>query len=186
MKLSLATELLLKPGLYHYASYLSQDINDSNLQNTLELFAYGDFKHYIMYREQYIQLDESCIEKLSHLSLFTYLGKNVGNTVSLSDILYDVAFTDSFQVLEDTLMLLVDQECINVKINQNNNTLLVQEVFVLRDAYSGKIPLRVLSKEDIRFKSVDWARKVLRAWLDDKIKPTRELLLQKPHEMVEK
>lgn len=174
--------ILRDPNVFHYEAYLLENPNeDEVLLNTIELFSLGDIKHYIRYKDNYLELDELCIDKLLKLSLLTVLGKNIGNSLKLNEIMAELVIVNDEETLEDLIMSMVISNLIAVKINQNERSLQVEDVFVMRDAYNeDKVKLRVLLEEDVRGKSVKWARQILEAWSKQKIIPNQEQLLQQP------
>lgn len=173
---------LRDPTIFNYDPYSSETlIEDEFLLNTIELFSLGDIKHYMRYKEKFIELDELCIDKLLKLTLLSILGQNIGNRLSLNDVLEDLVLIKQQESLEDLLISMVVSNLISVKIDQNTKSLLVEDVFVLRDAYNeDRCKLRVLTEADVQPRSVKWARLILEAWRTQKIKPNQEQLLQKP------
>lgn len=175
-------EILARPDIINYEPFLSQSLaTDEKLINTIELFAFGDIQTYIKFKDSFIQVKGRSLEKLVTLSLLSILCENVGNELSMSEILEKLVFLETAEALENLLIYMVDSDYIDVTIDQQKATVSVNEVFVLRDAYNDQsYTLRVLGENDVRCKSVTWAREVLRKWTKEIVVPNKEQLLQDP------
>lgn len=172
--------LLREPHIFNYASYLEPPVtSDQKLLNTIELFAFGDTAYYERHRSEYITLDEGCLRKLVSLTLFSLLGKNVGNELLISEVLADLVHLQSPAELEDLLIDLAVSGYVCTRIDQHRGLVLVQEVRVLRDAYNAdNVKLRVFREGELETQSVEWARAVLSKWLESKIGPTKDGLVE--------
>lgn len=188
---------------YNYAKHLlplsvKSDLSDFDVKllNTLELFSFGDWSHYLKYRDRYIALNSSQILKLIKLSILSLINDYEGYSISLDSITVDegqyklgsgireflsqakvddLITTDTANFLEQIIIDLKYDRSVDVKIDDFTNTLIIYEAFTLRDAYSDEnYELRVLKKQDIPKRCVSVAINNLNDWLNDKIVPIKE------------
>lgn len=180
---------------YNYLKYLLQipstletSHNDIPLINTLELFTYGDYKHYEKYRAHYVELDTKLTEKLLRLTILS-LAMEYENLSVSRDLVVDelkgalMTLTtnnnsgtsyDTELTLESILMAMVDENIVNVKVDDVQETLEFGNVVKLRDSYSSRYGnLRILTEDDVASRSLDNARQKLELWMETRLKPIK-------------
>ncbi|KAJ8144252.1 hypothetical protein OY671_002648 [Metschnikowia pulcherrima] len=170
-------------GSYHFRDlltlYTGQSASteqDDKILNTIELFAFGGYSSYARTPEHYINLSEKGKLKLAELSIISVISANVGNAISMGDLLHAVSpFVKDASALETILITMIDSGAVSVKIDERENLLRVMGVTVLRDAYNEQTyQLRVLEETDLMVMSVGKARQVLQKWLTNSIIPARK------------
>lgn len=175
---------LLEEGNYHYRELAEQssrsplfaDPQHASLLNTVELFAFGNYAHYLKYKDQYVELPPSGVRKLAQLTLLAICNENEGNKVSFDTILKDHALTHALSIdaMEQLVIGLVDEHVISAQIDEETYEVEFLESFDTRDAYnSSTYQLRVLSEEDVANRSVTRARAQLQSWVDHQIGPAQ-------------
>ncbi|KAL6453637.1 hypothetical protein SBY92_005209 [Candida maltosa Xu316] len=164
---------------------LSED--DEKLLNTLELFTFGNYHHYVKYRTKYIELNGTILNKLLKLTLISINVDHLTNQtsfISFDSILNDYQI-DDVRSLYPLIIELNFQKLINVKIDDANGQLIVlnggdekdtnDSGGFKRDVYnSDDYTLRVLDETiDIPNKSVSLARAKLIDFINEKLIPLK-------------
>lgn len=177
---------------YNYAKEL-QSLHGGQVPkeylNTLELFAYGDYAHYVKYRCRYIDLDKELLLKLVKLTLISVVNSFENTSISIERLLTAHEFQlngalESFnggsrETLEEVIIDMVHEKAIDVKIDAKLDLLKIRRAHVLRDAYVGtKTPLLVLKEEDIGTRSLLGGIAYISDWLSSSIGPARAELPQ--------
>lgn len=194
-------QLLRDPSHYNYLVYLQKvplslelSENDQKLINTLELFAYGDYKHYEKYRPHYVELDRTLLEKLVKLTVVSLAMDHENLSISRSVLVAELGGalrvlarmsasgtpeeaegTEEIELaLEEVLIAMVDDNIVNVKVDDVKETLEFGNVVTFRDSYSSQYgKLRVLTEDDICSRSLEGAVVKLERWMETKLKPIK-------------
>lgn len=183
-------DLLFKEGIYNYRELLedlccgheSDDPYFRKTVNTVEIFAFGDYIHYLKNSEACIALQSQGIRKLVKSTLVSVCNVNEGRQLSFDDVIEinsleqalrqmggDTHFHD---ILQDLLIEMANEGSIEIQIDDATSSFFVNRSYVARDAYNpNKYSLRVLHESDITSRSVPHARKLLLEWLSTKINP---------------
>ncbi|KAK6456272.1 uncharacterized protein RJT20DRAFT_128116 [Scheffersomyces xylosifermentans] len=166
--------------------------------NTMELFAFGNYSHYIKYKPQFVELqtEPELLLKLVRLTIISIVNEHEKLLVDVDAILEDKEYglgqalieldTDNKGVelvLEDVLISMVDDNIADVKIDDENRKLVINRGNVLRDSYTPALyRLKVLKEEDIPRRNLARAGEILRNWHDTKLAPVQVEFdeLQKP------
>lgn len=163
----------------------------SILVNTLELFAFGNYPHYIKYQAQFIELDSELLLKLIKLTILAMCSENEGSTILTIEMerqygiesairhYYEVIETTggdspACHLLESILFSMIDDCLISIKLDDKDQKIRVIKSHKLRDCYNkNDITLKVLCEEDIpRNAGTSYAK--LEKWLHENIQPTRK------------
>ncbi|CAX44628.1 conserved hypothetical protein [Candida dubliniensis CD36] len=211
-------KILLDTNKYNYLSelltldqslsYNELTIHQQQLFNTLELFTFGNYQQYLKYKDKYIELDGSLLNKLLELTLITINFENINQTINYQDIkdIYGIDIINNnnnnnhhhhHEKLISLIIKLNFQKIINIKINDIENKLIINrgiEKHLLRDIYnSNKInyKLKILNElNDINIRSVNIAKNYLRNWINEKLIPLKnefeKKLLVESNESIEK
>lgn len=144
-------ESLAEPQRYSYFEELIN--NQENPEATiLELFAFGNINHYYKYQQQYPQLDEALLNKLIQLTIWERLSENEGSSIAMAAILDDgmTKAVENSQDIESHIINMVDNGIVNVRIDDETQTIQVLDILQVRDVYDeGFYDLKVLKNEDI-------------------------------------
>jgi hypothetical protein len=162
--------LLGDPDRVNYKPYLACDGSEQE-KNTIELFAFGDYRHYQKYRENYIDLDPESWLKLIKLTALTNASKYEGTTVLQEEFCREIAAalaifqqkTNRAMHVDQLFIELVDQGWVELKLDDALKSVRVENVLALRDAYCGE-ELRVLHRDDVADKDVQLATEKIRLW----------------------
>lgn len=162
--------LLGDPSIYNYKSYLAVEATEQE-RNTIELFAFGEYPHYVKYQPNYIELDNNSLLKLVKLTILSIASKHEGSSVlqdefrnAIGPALSTFERINEREVLLDELFIgMVDQKLLDAKLEDLSSTVWIEKVHTLRDAYAGE-PLRVLSHDDVADKDLGAAVKNLQNW----------------------
>lgn len=149
--------------------------------NTVELFAFGDLRHYTKYHDQFVELPAEGLWKLAKLTVISICNENEGGVVSFDALVEALKpALHNHEKLECLLISMVDQSLIGAKIDEGSAEVEFVSSSVQRDAYNSEVyELRVLNEhEDIPRRSVGSARQILQRWLDEQIVPARNQLQQ--------
>lgn len=182
--------LLKDANTYNYArdlQLLLAGAEPNAYLNTLELFAYGDYAHYVKYRAQYIALDEDLVLKLVKLTLLSAVNTSENTALSIERLLTGEEFrlgealeligaaTEKLRdSLEEIIIDMVHDKLVDVKIDVKRDFLKVRRAYVLRDAYDNKkTSLLVLKEEDIASRSLQRSIAYISDWLKYSIIPAR-------------
>lgn len=187
------TKALKDENTYNYAKYLreyaapEEDIKINDIMNTLELFAYGDYQHFLQYEQYYISLDKKLLLKLIQLTILTIAG-NEGQTLKIDQILKDYKLDRAIEhygeiiqediskelFFENIIIDMVDESLIEIKFDEIDESIIISRAYVIRDAYDPSyVSLRVLTESDIASKNLANALENLQKWFDKQIKPTK-------------
>lgn len=162
--------LLHDPKRVNYKDLLLAGSSDLE-NNTLELFALGEYEHYVRYRENYIDLDLEALLKLVKLSILSAASDVEGTSVALDEFCRQispdmnaiVSQSPRYAVIDQLFIELQDQGWLEMKLDDTCGRIRVEKVLLLRDCYEGE-PLRVLHAEDVANKNVHLATEKLREW----------------------
>lgn len=190
--------LLYEDGVYNYRD-LAEKIANSPITsesgfdqtiNTVELFSFGNYAHYLKYRHRFVDLPVQGVRKLVKLTLVSICNENEGNRVPFEQLLQALEHAleqlggaeNHVDFLETILIEMLDEHLIRSKVDEELETVQFCESFVTRDAYNSKTySLRVLEeREDIAQRSVAIARAQLQQWVETKIIPAQSELQSKP------
>lgn len=165
--------------------YLTETADVQQIINTFELFAFGDWRHYLKYQAKFIHLPSEGVRKLAKLTLISCCNENEGSVLPTKDLVHslDLALReltagDQEEALETLLISMVDEGLIDARIDERRKEVHFLTSHVQRDAYNpSTCELRVLDEHtDIPKRSVSLARAALKQWLDQQITPARALL----------
>ncbi|KAK6463151.1 hypothetical protein DFJ63DRAFT_334708 [Scheffersomyces coipomensis] len=179
--------------VHNYLPYLiieeenSGDEVDSKLINTLELYSFGNFNHYLAYKDQFINISKRGIFKLVVLSMISFVNDFDGykSKIPIDSILTDEKYAIgkglaliAFE-FDELIISMINDKLIDVKIDDDG--LLLVKSIKLRDSYSKSLyKLRVLDEfNDIPNRSLNHALNNLQDWYNDKLIPTRQSLQPK-------
>lgn len=70
--------------------YLTESPDVRQIINTVELFAFGSWLHYIQYEDRFIQLPPEGIRKLAKLTIISICNENEGGSVQISELLSEL------------------------------------------------------------------------------------------------
>ena len=146
-------DLLVEPSKINYLKELTHlnnqstnEEDDDKLLNTLELFAFGNFKQYNKYKSKYIELNEIMINKLIKLTLISINTDFINQIISFDKInqIYDLNIGKIYNILIE----LNFQNLINIQIDDVQNVLIIKEKKILRDVYNDEYELRILNEDE--------------------------------------
>lgn len=190
--------LLENDSTYNFGELLINPANlDPQLVNTIELFAYGDYSHYVKYKSQYTLLNEKQLVKLIKLTLISLANDFEGHSVEIQRILLENQLETAIKQyvsmrrasVHDGLLqgnetmanalerIIIDMKyhgMIDMKIDQAGQKVNIIKALLLRDSYDDESKLRVLTEDDVANRLTKRAMEGLQQWLDTKIVPLRE------------
>lgn len=67
--------------------YLTESPEVRQIINTVELFAFGSWHHYIQYKDHFIQLPREGVTKLAKLTIISICNENEGGSVQITELL---------------------------------------------------------------------------------------------------
>jgi hypothetical protein len=159
------------------------------IRNTAELFAFGNYLHYLKYRPHFLELDAPLLLKLIKLTILAMCGENEGRTVLIDEMEQEYRLQSAIQhytdvagaptechLFESILFSMVDDAWIDVKIDDVHLQVRIIKCIRLRDAFcSIDVKLHVLTEEDIaRNAGTSYAK--LDNWLRNNVAPTRQAM----------
>lgn len=189
-------EHLFQEGEYNYRRLLedlccghkTKDENFQKTVNTVELFSFGDYVHYLKYGDHCIELPVLGIRKLTKLTLISVFNSNEGRSISFDEVIRANCLEQALKQfgdasahvhLQEVLIEMVDEGSIQVQIDEASGSFVVSSSGVARDAYNDKTySLQILQEADIASRSVSVAREKLKQWLVTKLKPSIQELSQ--------
>ncbi|CUM63087.1 uncharacterized protein PRCAT00000652001 [Priceomyces carsonii] len=158
--------------------------------NTLELFTFGSYSHYLKYRDEYADLDNDLTLKLLELTILSITNDFENCNISIDDILNDHDYglkealksysskasnnkMDGDELLFNKILIaMADKKILDVLVDDETRSLYTGKPLILRDVYDSRtMNLRVLKESDIPNRSLDTARIKLKSWLDNSISP---------------
>ncbi|EGV66702.1 hypothetical protein CANTEDRAFT_112439 [Yamadazyma tenuis ATCC 10573] len=174
------TRALSDKNVYNYFTTLCQlpveetsDPQIIKLLNTLELFAFGNIRHYWQYRANFIDLTREQAIKLVKLSIWDVLSQVAGGTIAMDTITKDPGLVGALTQIDghkdvelalEVLLLEMCGESVRTVIDEVNGTITVVEVTKYRDVYDSRLyGLKVLQPQDIR--SLTYHKQQLEQWL---------------------
>lgn len=167
----------------------------AHLHNTVELFAFGNYPHYVKYQPHFIDLDKTLLLKLIKLTILAMCSENEGKVILVEDMEREYGlesaihhytqvansstevgqyqFSNDCHLLESILFSMIDDSLINIKIDDTCKLIRVVKSFKLRDSYNrNDVKLLVLKEEDIpRNAGTSYAK--LEKWLNENVKPAQ-------------
>lgn len=162
---------IFKDKSYSYLGHLikiagSQE--DENVINTVELFTFGNLQDYFQFKDQFITLNKSQLTQLLKLSLWDILSENDGKEFDYNE-LFDLGIRQALKDLNEDdffieLMLLDMKDAIDIRIDQENNKIIINKVLKLRDVYDERLyKSKIVHKksiEDYKVELQKWHEKV--------------------------
>lgn len=155
--------------------------------NTVELFAFGDYLHFLAYKESYIKLDDVLLIKLIRLTILSAASQE-GKTMKVNELLANYKLKNAIEhyievtddrrpfeiVFEKICIDMVDESIIEIKFDDIERTILTGKINVIRDCFDSKITsLRILKEEDVINKNLSNALNHLQEWFQNNIKETK-------------
>ncbi|CAK7901401.1 hypothetical protein CAAN1_06S03972 [[Candida] anglica] len=167
---------------------------DIRLLNTIELFAFGNYSHYLKYKSKFLELEKELLLKLIKLTILSMTADHEGKTISLDEmeskyqlqtaIEHYGSLTSAMEchLLESIFFSMVDDCLIDVKLDDWGSRVNVMKTIHLRDCYNSEdIQLVVLTEEDIpRNAGTSYAK--LEKWLEMNIMPIQKEFEKNRHD----
>lgn len=186
--------ILRNKEVYNYVIHLKKlDIKDNDdeeankLINTLELFAFGDYLHFLSYQNYYIVLDSVLLIKLIRLTILSATMQE-GLSIKIDKLLTEYKLGPAIEhyieiagekvskdlILEKICIDMVDDSIIEIKFNDVENTVVIGKTNVIRDSFDNNTTaLRILKEKDISGKNLANALINLQEWFEKSLDPTK-------------
>lgn len=185
--------ILRNKEVYNYAIHLKKlDIKESDekankLINTLELFAFGDYLHFLSYQNYYIVLDSVLLIKLIRLTILS-AAMQEGLSIKIDKLLTEYKLGPAIEhyiaitgenvskdlIFEKICIDMVDDSIIDIKFNDIENTVVIGKTNVIRDSFDNNTTaLRILKEKEISGKNLANALINLQEWFEKSLDPTK-------------
>ena len=185
--------ILRNKVIFNYVIYLRKlDIKETDeeankLINTLELFAFGDYLHFLSYQNYYIVLDSVLLIKLIRLTILSATMQE-GLSIKIDKLLTEyklgpaiehyIEITDEAVskdlIFEKICIDMVDDSIIEIKFDDVENTVVIGKTNVIRDSFDNNTTaLRILKEKDISGKNLANALINLQEWFEKSLDPTK-------------
>lgn len=185
--------ILRNKEVYNYVIHLKKlDIKDNDeeankLMNTLELFAFGDYLHFLSYQNYYIVLDSVLLIKLIRLTILS-AAMQEGLSIKIDKLLTEYKLGPAIEhyieiagekvskdlIFEKICIDMVDDSIIEIKFNDVENTVVIGKTNVIRDSFDNNTTaLRILKEKDIAGKNLANALINLQEWFEKSLDPTK-------------
>lgn len=186
--------ILRNKEVYNYVIHLRKlsinkdsDEEANKLINTLELFAFGDYLHFLSYQNHYIVLDSVLLIKLIRLTILS-AAMQEGLSIKIDKLLKEYKIGPAIEhyieitgknvskdlIFEKICIDMVDDSIIEIKFNDVEDTVVVGKTNVIRDSYdNNSTALRILKENDISGKNLANALINLQEWFEKSLDPTK-------------
>ena len=185
--------ILRNKEVFNYVIYLKKlgieetDEETNKLINTLELFAFGDYLHFLSYRDYFIVLDSLLLIKLIRLTILS-AAMQEGLSIKIDKLLAKYKLGPAIEhyiditgekaskdlIFEKICIDMVDDSIIDIKFNDVENTIVLGKTNVIRDSFDNNTTsLRVLKEKDISGKNLANAFINLQEWFKQSLDPTK-------------
>lgn len=185
--------ILRDKEVYNYVIHLKKldnkdfDEEANKLMNTLELFAFGDYLHFLSYQEYYIVLDSVLLIKLIRLTILS-AAMQEGLSIKIDKLLTEYKLGPAIEhyieitgekvskdlIFEKICIDMVDDSIIEIKFNDVENIVVIGKTNVIRDSFdSNTTVLRIIKEEDISSKNLANALINLQEWFERSLNPTK-------------
>ena len=178
--------ILRNKEVYNYAIHLKKlDIKESDekankLINTLELFAFGDYLHFLSYQNYYIVLDSVLLIKLIRLTILS-AAMQEGLSIKIDKLLTEYKLGPAIEhyiairlIFEKICIDMVDDSIIEIKFNDIENAVVIGKTNVIRDSFDNNTSaLRILKEKEIPGKNLANALINLQEWFEKSLDPTK-------------
>lgn len=185
--------ILRNKEVYNYVIHLKKlDIKESDekankLINTLELFAFGDYLHFLSYQNYYIVLDSVLLIKLIRLTILS-AAMQEGLSIKIDKLLTEYKLGPAIEhyieitgenvskdlIFEKICIDMVDDSIIEIKFNDIENAVVIGKTNVIRDSFDNNTTaLRILKEEEISSKNLANALINLQEWFEKSLDPTK-------------
>lgn len=189
-------EHLFQEGQYNYrwlledlcCGHKTEDRDFQKTVNTVELFSFGDYVHYLKYGDDCIDLPVQGIRKLTKITLISVFNVNESRDLSFEEVIRANCLEQAlrqfgdgspYDHLQEVLIEMADEGSIQVQIDEANSSFVVSSSAVARDAYNPRTySLHLLREADIARRSVVTAREKLQQWVTTKLNPSIQELSQ--------
>lgn len=185
--------ILRNKEVYNYAIHLKKlDIKENDekankLINTLELFAFGDYLHFLSYQNYYIVLDSVLLIKLIRLTILS-AAMQEGLSIKIDKLLTEYKLGPAIEhyiaitgenvskdlIFEKICIDMVDDSIIEIKFNDIENAVVIGKTNVIRDSFDNNTSaLRILKEKEIPGKNLANALINLQEWFEKSLDPTK-------------
>lgn len=185
--------ILWNKEVYNYVIHLKRldikegDENANKLINTLELFAFGDYLHFLSYQNYYIVLDSVLLIKLIRLTILS-AAMQEGLSIKIDKLLTEYKLGQAIEhyikitgeniskdlIFEKICIDMVDDSIIDIKFNDIENTVVIGKTNVIRDSFDNNTTaLRILKEKEISGKNLANALINLQEWFEKSLDPTK-------------
>lgn len=185
--------ILWNKEVYNYVIHLKRldikegDENANKLINTLELFAFGDYLHFLSYQNYYIVLDSVLLIKLIRLTILS-AAMQEGLSIKIDKLLTEYKLGPAIEhyiaitgenvskdlIFEKICIDMVDDSIIEIKFNDIENAVVIGKTNVIRDSFDNNTTaLRILKEKEISGKNLANALINLQEWFEKSLDPTK-------------
>ncbi|CCE80084.1 Piso0_003182 [Millerozyma farinosa CBS 7064] len=200
-KIKEITGVLKDPNRYNYLSLIleiQKELNDSSENdklsyalNTLELFAFGDFKLFLKYEPQVLKLDSELLLKLINATIITIISNSEGQIIDIQEMMEEWKLNEALSryaeaiqeamplniLLDNVIINLIENQLVDLSIDMVRGKLVVRRTRVIRDSFNPNwYTPRLLSPEDLQDCNIVNSLTYLKEWLNKNVDKTHSEL----------